>query len=472
MDFVEGALFMREIKHQWLILASVSMGTVLMVTNGTIVSVALPTMAQELKTDLAIIQWVILAYLLALSALLPITGRFADMFGRKLTYCLGIIIVVAGAIACAFAPSLGWLIAARVFMAVGAAMPMSTGQAIITAVFPAEERGMALGITGSMVAIGTMAGPAIGGFLIEWAGWPAVFLVNIPLGLLALFVGLWFLPKDRGECRREPFDFIGAALFLVAATTFLLAVSMVPIWGADIFYWLVIAALAGYFFVAHERKIPYPLIELDLFKNRFFSLSIGASFLSFVSISAIAVLTPFYLQDLLGFSPSSIGLLLLPYPVVLCLVAPVSGYLSDKIPGVILSTTGLMINGAGLMWLATIEPSAGLWSILTCLSLLGFGMGLFLSPNNSAVMGAVPKQRLSVANGMNSLIRNLGMFIGTALAVGVFTMARDNHLLVAAAAPDPTQTAAFLAGWSASLNLAAITALFAAAVSFQRRKTI
>ncbi|MEW6662374.1 MAG: MFS transporter [Bacillota bacterium] len=466
---------MKEIRIQrhWLILASVSMGTVLMVTNGTIVGVALPTMAREMKTELAVIQWVVLAYLLTLSALLPIMGRLADMFGRKLMYCTGLIIVAAGAIACAFAPNLGWLIAARVLMAAGAAMPMSNGQAIVTSVFPSKERGMALGITGSMVAIGTMAGPVIGGFLIQWAGWPAVFLVNIPLGLAAFSAACWLLPKDSGGGRREPFDFAGAALFIIATVTLLLAVSMAPVWGAGISTWSsVIAAVAAMFwFIARERKTPYPLIDLDLFKIRLFSLSISAAFLSFVAMSAIAILTPFYLQDLLGYPPSSLGLLLLPYPVVLCIVAPVSGYLSDRIPGVILTTTGLLINGAALKWLASIDPSQGLWAVLTCMSILGFGMGLFQSPNNSAVMGSVPKHRLSVANGMNSLIRNLGMVIGTAVAVGVFTTARNNILLVTTAAPDYTQTAAFMAGWKAALNLAAIAALIAAVVSLQRRKT-
>jgi MFS family permease len=153
-------------------------------------------------------------------------------------------------------------------------------------------------------------------------------------------------------------------------------------------------------------------------------------------------------------------------------VAPVSGYFSDKIPGVFLTTTGLLINGAGLIWLASIDPSQGLWVILTCMSILGFGMGLFLSPNNSAVMGSVPEQRLSVANGMNSLIRNLGMVIGTAVAVGVFTAARNDYLISATAAPVLAQTGAFLAGWQAALNLSAAAALTAAAVSLLRLKAV
>ncbi|MBS3975392.1 MAG: MFS transporter [Syntrophomonadaceae bacterium] len=462
------------IHRHWLVLASVSMGTVLMVTNGTIVGVALPTMAYEMQTDLAVIQWVVLAYLLALSALLPITGRLSDMFGRKLMYCTGLIIVVIGAIACAVAPNLGWLIAARVLMALGAAMPMSNGQAIVTSVFPAKERGMALGITGSMVAIGTMAGPVIGGFLIQWAGWPAVFLVNIPLGFVAFAAAAWLLPKDNGGCRQESFDFAGAGLFIAATVALLLAVAMAPVWGTGPATWLAAITALGamLLFVARERRTQYPLIDLDLFRIRLFSLSIGAAFLSFVAMSATAILTPFYLQDILGFPPSSLGLLLLPYPVVLCIVAPVSGYFSDKIPGVFLTTTGLLINGAGLIWLASIDPSQGLWVILTCMSILGFGMGLFLSPNNSAVMGSVPEQRLSVANGMNSLIRNLGMVIGTAVAVGVFTAARNDYLISATAAPVLAQTGAFLAGWQAALNLSAAAALTAAVVSLLRLKAV
>jgi len=458
-------------RQRWLVLASVSFGTFLSVVNSTIANVALPTLAKEMGTDLAVIQWVVVAYLLTLSAVLPVMGRLADMFGRKLVYCSGFIIVMAGAVACALSPSLGLLIAARVLMAVGSAMPMANGMAIITTVFPQEERGRALGIVGSMVALGVLAGPVMGGFLIAWGGWPWVFIINLPLGVMAFITALRLLPPDQPAASKEPFDFAGASLFMAGMVTLLLAITRGPVWGWTSVATGVTGLLAMVFllaFVLFEKNMRYPVVDMEIFKIPAFSSGIAVAYLGFVGMAGTSILMPFYLQDLLGYPPNMVGLLTMPYPVAMALVAPFSGYLSDRVHPAVLTTAGLSINGTALVWLAFMNPAEGAGGVLIRMSVLGLGMGLFMSPNNSSVMGSLPRHKLGLANGMNSLIRNVGLVTGTAILVGIFTSARNGYLALGAVAATHGQTAAFMAGWRAAFSWAAFLVLMGAVLSALR----
>jgi EmrB/QacA subfamily drug resistance transporter len=453
--------------HYWLVLASVSMGTVLSVLNGSIVSVALPTMAQEFNTGLRVIQWVVLAYLLTITAMLPVVGRIADILGRKPVYCSGFLVIMGGAVASALAGKFWLLIAARVIMAIGAAMPMATGIAIITAVFPAAERGRAMGMVGSLVAVGLLLGPVMGGFLVSWGGWQWVFWVNIPLGLASFFTAWYLLHPDKPESKQEPFDCFGAALFVTGIIALLLVVSFFQDWGLTSPVTLLTGAATIILLISFglvETRTNYPLVDFGLFKIRSFIVGISSAFLFYLAMAAISILTPFYLQELLGYPPSKVGLFMFPLPLVMSIVALLSGYLSERMSPAILTTGGLLFSAIGLGWLALIQPEQGSEVLLSCFGLVGFGMGLFLSPNNSCVMGSVSSAKLGLANGLNSLTRNLGNVIGTAIMVGVFTAVKSSYLAQGSGGVE-VESAAFLAGWRVALLLAAGLTVIGAIVS-------
>ncbi|NPV28900.1 MAG: MFS transporter [Firmicutes bacterium] len=449
--------------RRWWILASIAFGTFISVVNNSIVNVALPTISRVMGLDLKVLQWVILVFLLTVSATLLVAGRLADLVGRKRIYTGGFLVLISGSLICGLAPGFFILLVGRVIQAFGAAMPMANGMAITAATFPPEERGRALGIVGSVVAIGALLGPVLGGFLVDILGWRWVFLINLPLGTLAFFTALGLLPQDRPARRGEGFDYPGALLFAGAIIMLLLGLSGAgtpPVrWG--LFLAGVIVAAT---FIWWERRQPHPLLDLELFRLPLFSTSLAAAFLSFLSMSGMMLLTPFYLEEVLGYPPYQVGLLMSPYPLMMAAVAPVSGWLSDRWGPVGLTTGGLFLNILALLSLSFMGERASYLEIALRLVVLGVGMGMFQSPNNSTVMGSVPFQKLGVAGGMNALVRNIGMTVGTAVVVMLFSTIRQLYLKGVGHPAPGEQVAAFLEGWQAvflfSAGMAALAAVF------------
>lgn len=448
-------------------LGSIGLGTFISVINGSIVNVALPNIAEVFGVELPTVQWVVLAFLLTISSALPVVGRIADMVGRRKIYAGGFLILMTGSLLCGLANSIEMLVASRVLQAVGAAMPMANGMAIVTSTFPARERGQALGIVGSIVAIGALVGPTLGGFLVSALGWHWIFFVNLPLGMVAFVTATILLPDDQPVGGGEKFDFPGAALFAAAMLALLLAVSGVGTGAFQELLW-VIAGVAGAAFFWTELHQPYPVVDLSLFRRRLFSASLGAAFLAFLSMSANVFLMPFFLQDLLGYEPYQAGLLMIPYPLVMAVVAPLSGWLSDVIGPLWLTTGGLAINIVGLLSLGYLGADATYLDIALRLGLLGLGMGMFQSPNNSTVMGAVPKNKLGTAGGVNALVRNVAMVLGTAIIVALFYNTMQGYVAATGQTGAAVHQEAFLAGWRTVFALAALLAGAAAILSAVR----
>ncbi len=449
--------------RRWWILASIAFGTFISVVNNSIVNVALPTISRVMGLDLKVLQWVILVFLLTVSATLLVAGRLADLVGRKRIYTGGFLVLISGSLICGLASGFFILLVGRVIQAFGAAMPMANGMAITAATFPPEERGRALGIVGSVVAIGALLGPVLGGFLVDILGWRWVFLINLPLGTLAFFTALGLLPQDRPARRGEGFDYPGALLFAGAIIMLLLGLSGAgtpPVRWALVLAGAVVAAV----FIWWERRQPHPLLDLELFRLPLFSTSLAAAFLSFLSMSGMMLLTPFYLEEVLGYPPYQVGLLMSPYPLMMAAVAPVSGWLSDRWGPVGLTTGGLFLNILALLSLSFMGERASYLEIALRLVVLGVGMGMFQSPNNSTVMGSVPFQKLGVAGGMNALVRNIGMTVGTAVVVMLFSTIRQLYLKGVGHPAPGEQVAAFLEGWQAvflfSAGMAALAAVF------------
>lgn len=409
--------------YKWLVMGVVALGTLMATIDSSVVNIALPVISRQFHAGITSAVWVTLSYLLTVTVLLLIFGRLGDLLGRQRVYGWGFLVFTIGSALCGLSGSLGQLIFFRAVQAVGAAMMFANGGAIITAVFPASERGRALGINGSVVSTGLALGPSLGGFLLDWAGWRSIFYINLPIGLTGMLAMRFLLHPEEAGPEHPRFDFWGAFLLGAGLLAFTLALTQGRQVGWDSLWVVGGLALAGLSlgaFLLQERRAAHPMIDLNLFRNRLFTAANAAGFLNFVAGFSNVLLMPFYLQQLKGFSPSQAGLMMTAVPLTTLFVAPLSGWLSDRLGSVGLSSGGLFLNAVGFLWLSrldgTVSPAEVTWRLI----LVGVGNGLFQSPNNSAVMGAVPRPRLGVASGFIALVRNLGMVTGLAIAGAVF----------------------------------------------------
>lgn len=460
------------INYRWFILANVSLGTFMSTLDASLVSVALPSLSSDLQTELSIIQWVVTAYLLIITSLLPVFGRIADLVGRKRIYSIGFLMFALGSFLCGLATNIGFLIGARVIEAIGASMLMSNSNAIVTAAFPPQERGRALGLIGTVVALGSLSGPAIGGFLLELIHWRSIFFLNVPIGILGFLAAQVILPLDKLQKNKETFDTWGALFFSAGMISLLLALSKGQDWGWNsspilIGLFLGIVLLMSFFLT--ENRVSHPMIDLSLFKNKPFLIGTLSGLLSFVALFTNNMLMPFYLQQILHFQPLFVGLVMTANPLAMAIVAPLSGRASDRIGPVFLTSTGLALTSLGLLYLTTVTSTSSAWAVVPGPLLMGIGNGMFQSPNNSSVMSSVPKAKLGIAGGINALVRNLGMVMGTALAVTLFDN-RQAALLSGISNPEAIQqTAAFLTAYDTVLYTGAAIALVAALISLNRK---
>ena len=419
-------------RGKWWILAGVACGTFMATLDSSIVNIALPTLTQELSSDLARIKWVVIVYLLVITCLLLPWGRLADQYGRRRVFQLGFALFTGGSLACGLSATLGWLLLSRALQGLGASMLMANGPAIITAAFPSRERGKALGTLSMVVSAGLVAGPASGGFLINHWGWRSIFLVNIPVGILGFFLTRKFIPEDPPRKASLPFDWAGALLQFLFFLSMIVVVDppSISISGGDAisaprFLMVPLTLLLGWLFIRVESQIKAPLFDLSLLKNRTFWSANLASFLIFVSFSAVTVLMPFYLVELLRLDPSQAGLFMTAIPLTILVVAPISGRLSDRFGGRELSMVGAAIGAISLLIMAGafgvgLDMASSSTLLIGTLAGLGFSTGLFQSPNNNAIMSVVPPSKLGVASALLATVRNLGLVTGTGLATGIF----------------------------------------------------
>jgi EmrB/QacA subfamily drug resistance transporter len=409
-------------KNRWLILFNVVLMTFMSCLDSSIVNVALPVMSKKLSVNMASIEWVVTSYLITISSIILIFGRLGDIKGKTKVFSFGIIMFTIGSLMCGLSNSLWFLVLSRIIQAVGASATMSTSQGIITNVFPANERGKALGMSGTAVALGTMVGPPLGGFIVYLVSWKYIFLINVPIGLVAFAMSYKILPKTQGNKSEEKLDLKGAALF----TIFVVMLFVAIIKGQQLGYGspiilgsFLIAILAFVAFIFVEKTVAEPMLDLSIFKNRLFSLSIFCGFISFIAISCPNIIQPFYLQDVMKLSSSVTGLFMMISPLVLAFVAPISGHLSDKIGSEILTFIGLVASSLGLFLMSTLNQNSSMMILVVFLIALALGNGMFQSPNNSLVMSTVPKNKLGIAGSINALVRNLGMNFGISLSTAI-----------------------------------------------------
>ncbi len=459
--------------YKWLIFGVVATGSFMATMTSSIVNVGLPPITAALHTDITTAQWVVTAYLLVITSLLPLMGRLGDIWGRRTVYGFGFIGFTAGSLLCGVANSISLLIGFRILQAVGAAALMANSMALITGSFPQSERGKVLGVIGTVVALGSLSGPGIGGLLVEHFGWHSIFFVNIPVGLLGYAGVRLILPADR-DLRRERIDYLGAALFTASMVSFLLALSYGTEWGWTSFATMScvgFALIVFGVFIWYETRIEQPMLELTIFKNMTFTAGNLAGFLSFTAMFTNTMLLPFFLHDVLAFAPAKTGLIMSAFPLVMAIIAPVSGALSDRVGPRLLTTAGLALMASGLLLTAKLQPGAALWLIMGAQALMGLGNGLFQSPNNNSVMSAVEPRQLGVAGGINALARNFGMVCGTAVAVSILEYRRVAYLSGLSEPTAGQQVAAFMGGYHDALLVGVGLALVGAVISLKRTES-
>ncbi|MBI3953419.1 MAG: MFS transporter [Chloroflexi bacterium] len=446
--------------HKWWALAAVSLGVFITVLDNTTVNIALPAIADHFHADLPTVQWVSLAALLTISALLLPVGRLSDLAGRKRVYLAGFALFGAGALLAGSAQSPLWLIVARVVEAVGTAMTTANGMAITAAVFPPQERGRALGLNATFVALGIVVGPILGGTLVDALGWRAVFFVIPPVAVVGVALAWYILDERRFALPpghgAAAFDWPGAGASALALTTLLLALARGSVWGwTSVPVVVLFVAFAGAFvaFLAAELRSQQPMIDLRLFRPRGFSLGSLAGYLSFFSMSFSMFLMPFYLQRGVGWSAREAGMLMVPMALMLAASGPIAGRLSDRMGSRLLTAGGLLAMAAAFGMYTRLGPSPPLVYLIVGQALLGTGMGVFQAPNNSSILGTVPREKYGIASAFLNLLRNLGMVTGVAAATTIVaaTMGRAGlgASLTAQAgggAAAPTAVAAFLSG--------------------------
>ncbi|MEB8192582.1 MFS transporter [Raoultella terrigena] len=403
---------------------TIVLGIAMAVLDGAIANVALPTIATDLNASPAASIWIVNAYQIAIViALLPLSF-LGDMFGYRRIYKIGLLVFTFTSLACALSHSLEMLTLARVAQGLGGAALMSVNTALIRLIFPKRFLGRGMGINSFVVAVSSAAGPTIAAAILSVASWQWLFLINIPLGIISLTLAMRYLPANSNRSRITRFDLPSA---IMNALTFGLLIVALGGFAQGQSGQLVLAELAamlviGFFFIRRQLRMPVPLLPVDLLRIPLFSLSICTSICSFCAQMLALVSLPFFLQATIGRSEVETGLLLTPWPLATMVMAPLAGYLIEKIHAGLLGAIGLTVMACGLFGLALLPSSPSDLDIIWRMALCGAGFGLFQSPNNHTIVSSAPSHRSGGASGMLGTARLLGQSTGAALVALLFNL--------------------------------------------------
>jgi EmrB/QacA subfamily drug resistance transporter len=420
------AASVRESSMIWIIVATVCIGSFMGQLDASITQLVLPALEREFSVSVGQVSWVAVIFLLAVSVMLPIFGRLADMYGRKKLYVTGFLVFIVGSALCGFSPGIGLLVAARALQAVGAAMLSANSVAIIVSVAGEKLRGKALGIQAAVQAIGLCAGPTVGGWIVDTLDWRWVFWVNVPFGLLGTVLAWFIVPETSAGKPGSRFDMLGALLLVPSLGTLMLAINQVGSWGLTSLGVIGNAAagiilLAG--LIVWERRSRDPLIPLGLFKKWSFASGNLVSLFANIILFGLFFLMPFAFERVFGESAFSAGLRLTTIPIALGLLAPIAGALSDRIGNRVLCTCGMLIVFLGLLFLC-LELDAetpSLLMITLSLVVVGIGEGAFFAPNNNAIMGSASVSESGEAGSLMIVTRDLGTSVGIAMAASLLS---------------------------------------------------
>ncbi|MDA8425353.1 MAG: MFS transporter [Treponema sp.] len=410
--------------YKWLALSATSLGALMSVMSGSMLLIALPSIVRDLDTSMALVVWVIMSYMLAITVLVPAIGRVADMIGRKRLYIGGFALFTVMSLIAAMAKTGAELLVARIVQAVGGSLIMANSTAIVADAFPKEELGRALGINTMVIAVGSAIGPVIGGFVTERFGWRGTFFLSVPVGLVGT-VWAWLQIRETAVLPEgQSFDTRGALLVVSGLFLLFMSLSFGGFYGWSsplVLGGFVGAAILLALFVRVETGAAEPLFDLRLFKTRVLAFAYASNLLNGIARGALTFLLIFYLQGLRAMDPLTAGIFLTPFALAMMLSAPVSGLLSDRHGSRVLSTVGLGLSAVGLLGFTWIKADTSLAEIVLWQVLMGLGSGIFNSPNTNTIMGSVPVERRGIAAGTRTMMNNTGSVISIAMTFGVLS---------------------------------------------------
>ena len=452
-------------ENAWVVFSAIGVGMFLTMMDQSAINIALPEIASDFDANLPDVQWMAVGYGLATGALILPMGKLADAIGRKRLFVLGLIIISVGAIFAGFAGNLQVAIIARLVQGLGAAMMQANALAIMISVFPPTRRGMVIGIFMTIVGVASVIGPAIGGVVVELIGWRWLLISASPLGFLCTALAFIFLPVSESidiVRRLREFDWMGSVLFALILTIFMLTITnghrigwMSPV---SIVAWVVVGCMTVVLFF-QQRSQKIPLIPVHLFKRKLFSMGSGASFFTFLSGTAVFFIMPFYLQGVLGLSPTIAGFVIMPMAGAFAVSGPLAGFVSDKYGWTRIELLGLGMAACSLIFLSFIDQDTRMVYLLPFLALIGMGMGFFYSPNSSSVLSVINSSDYGVGTAFLNLIRNSANIIGISMATMIITamMAHSGFEASLDAVNDPNYgdgiKVAFISGLSLTLRI-------------------
>lgn len=438
-------ILMVDEREKKIILLVASLASFLVPYTTSSITVALPAMAAQFHADAVTLGWITSAYIISVALFIVPFGRLADICGRKKIFITGVLIFTIASIACAFAPGESFLIVFRFIQGIGGAMLFATSVAIVTQVYGPGERGWALGITIATVYAGLSIGPFLGGFLTDHFGWPAIFLINVPLGIATILFTLLYIPHEWADAAGERFDLCGSAIY--GAMLFCIIFGMLLLPDPTGAAWILAGLATAAVFVWWTRRMEHPIFDLTIFaRNRTFTFSNIAAMINYGATFGVGVLLSLYLQYIQGFSAATAGLILIAQPVVQVIFSPMAGRLSDRMEPRIVATAGMAISTIGISFFIFLTPLTPTYVIVVALMILGFGYALFSSPNTNAIMSSVGKAHLGIASGMNATMRSLGQLLSMAITMICFSIFIGTVTITPAVYPSlmTSTTAAFI----------------------------
>ncbi|HNX67060.1 MAG TPA: MFS transporter [Bacteroidales bacterium] len=384
---------------------------------GSSVNLALPAIGNEFGANAITLSWITLSYMLSTAIFLLPAGRAGDILGRKKVFTAGIFLFTLAMLLLTFTPGIKYMLIVRVIQGVASAMVFGTNMAILTSVFPAGERGRAMGINVTFVYLGLASGPSLGGVLTRYLGWRSIFAFLVPMGILSLILIKAKIREEWRDSRGENFDWPGALTCGASLAAIMYGFSILPGIAGWILTALGIILIALFFYI--ENRSDSPIFDVSLLhKNKVFAYSSLAALIHYAATSAIGFFLSLYLKYIKGMEEQFSGLILMSWPVLMALLSPIAGKLSDKHNPGRLASTGMALTASGLLFLCTVTEETAIMNIILMLALLGIGFGLFSSPNTNAIMSSVEKRQLGNASGMTGTVR----MVGQTLSMGIATM--------------------------------------------------
>ena len=412
---------MKKDNYKWIALSCTTLGALMSVMNGSTLTIALPVMMKDLHIGMGTVTWILMEYLLVLTILVPTIGRIADIAGRKNLYVSGFALFTISSLLCGLSHSGAQLLIFRFIQAVGGALMLANSTTIVADAFPKKELGKALGINSMIISIANVIGPILGGFLVS-IGWRSIFYINLPIGIIGTLWSLLQLKELEKLPEKQKFDWPGTILFTSGMFLLLMALTLGSFSG-----WLNIAVIAMMLtaviligiFIKVEKVTKYPMIDLRLLNTRILAFANASNFFNGIARGAVSFLLVFYLQGIKGMDPILAGIYLTPLAISMFIISPISGYLSDKYGSRELSSLGLIISAIGLLGFMTLNTNTSTTLIIIYMLIMGFGSGLFFSPNTNAIMGSVPPHKRGVAAGLRTMLNTSGMLLSIALSMAI-----------------------------------------------------